>query len=243
MDKLDKNKIITVGYKYHEQSGSTFILAYVPVHTSFKGRSKKPVHEKDFYIVAWLPPNGRSLTTFREFSSYHSAYIHFMRMRNSDPPLELPYIRDYQQGKVYEWQWKHIRNFHARLSLKKANEIIETVSKEYGLRAPVLDFRKDRYQDYCFYETERHEIGGHKRLLNRGNLIHECAHLVDTHGDQNIFQTHGPSFVKNLVTLAAKHIPGNTENRLKKSAREAGLLGLPEEVHYVKPPRNPHSAK
>ncbi|MCB9990115.1 MAG: hypothetical protein H6867_01890 [Rhodospirillales bacterium] len=242
MEKIDKNKVITVGYKYHPQSGCTFILGFIPAHSESQGRRKKPVYVKDSYLIAWVPAGARSITAYREFDSYHSAYIYFMRMRNGDPPPELPYIRDYQQSRVYDWQWQAVKNYHSRLSLKAANEMIESICADYDLRAPVLDFRKDKYEGYCFYETERHEIGGHKRLLNRGNLIHECAHFIDTHGDQNIFQTHGPSFVKNFITLAATYIPGNTEKKLMKSAREAGLLGLPEEIHYVKPPRNPMSS-
>lgn len=240
MDKLDKNKLVIAGYKYHPQSGSTLILGFAPgkVRINDAG-AKKASYLNDGFVVAWVAPGQRNIQKYSAFDSYHMAHVYFMRMKDGDPPAELPYTRDYQQQKVYEWQWKHIKGYHQRISMRKAKAVVQKISDEFNLRAPALNFRKDRYDNYCFYEPEKHEVGGHKRLLNMGNIIHECAHLVDTHDDRNIFQTHGPSFVKNLIMLAAKHTDNNDLDRLMKSAKEEGLLGLPEEIHYVEPPDNP----
>lgn len=240
MDKPDKTKLVVAGYKYHPQSGATLIIAHAPGRLRINDAAhKKAQHINDGYVVAWVAPGQRYIGSYNAFDSYHAAHVYFMRMKDGDPPLENPYTRDYQQNKLYEWQWKNLKGYHKRLSMKKAKEIVRSISEEFNLHAPALNFRKDRYDTYCFFESERHEIGGGKQLLNLGNIVHECAHLVDTHADRNIFQTHGPSFVKTLIKLAAKYMDGNDEEKLLKSATKEGLLGLPEEIHYVEPPANP----
>ncbi len=239
MDKLDKDKLVIAGYKYHAPSGCTFIIAHAPGKVRFnKAGVKKPEYIKDGYIVAWVAPEGRQIRKYNAFDSYHYAHAHFMQFKDNDPPPKLPYIRDFQQQKVYDWENKNIKGSGARLSKRKAEAFVKTISEEFNLQAPGLNFRQDSSDEYCYFKTEKHEIGGHAQFLNMGFLVHECAHMVDTYAG-NVNVTHGPSFVKNLIDLADKYIKGNEKEKLLKSAKEAGLLGLPEEIHYVEPPPNP----
>lgn len=239
MVKIDRERLVIAGYQYHPHSGATFIIGYAPGAPRLGENDTSPVALQDGYIVGWIPPGRRNVEQYQIFNSYHYAYTHFIRQKDNTPPAEGPFVRDYQRQKVYEWQWKNIRGYFKRVSQKNAEKLVQSISDEFNLRAPDLRFRDDRYHDYCYFEAERHEIGGHKSLRNIGNLVHECAHMVDIHAERNIFSCHGPSFVEILIRLAAKHIPGNDEKKLRESARKAGLLGLPPEIHYAPPSCNP----
>jgi len=240
MERPDKYGCVVVGHKYHPQSQSSLVLAHVPgeLVTSAQGAAKR-TSITNGYVVAWVPQGQRYIDDYTPFESYHFAHAYFMAMKEGGPPPTVPFTRDSQKQSVYRWQWDNIKGYHNKISLEDAEKLVRSISEEFNLRAPGLDIRNNHTKKFIFFQQEKHTISGHPSMLTIGNIVHECAHLVETHANKNIYQLHGPTFVRTLAYLAGRYIEGNNEKELLQSAGYLGLLGLPPEIHYLEPPQSP----
>jgi hypothetical protein len=68
---------------------------------------------------------------------------------------------------------------------------------------------------------------GHKSL---SAVIHELAHAIDMEVNGNIWSHHGPSFVRTLITLAARYQYWHDEDALEEKARAAGIAIAPKNM-------------
>jgi hypothetical protein len=72
----------------------------------------------------------------------------------------------------------------------------------------------------------------HKEL---SAVIHEIAHAIDMQNNGNKWGSHGPSFVRTLITLAARYQYWHAPEALEEKARAMGIAIAPPHVVRTAP--------
>lgn len=214
----------------HWLSGARLILACT--------KDKKDGGEKK-WIVAWAGHWQKTLKDYDTFDGKDSAGLIFAAKKEASPPKIPALMRDWQRGKVYEWETKTFYGGSPKLTPGQMKHVVRRISEDFNMVAPRIHYKKPHpgHKDPTsyYYGHLNKILMRHKEL---SLVFHEVAHAIDGKLSGNKWSDHGPSYVRTLIRLAERYQIWHDPEKLEQSAIEHGILIAPESaVRHLPAPR------
>ena len=158
------------------------------------------------FFVFWAPADQKTITQYELTADFAAATSAYKQMKKDNaPPKEFPFSRDYQEDKIVEFNtW--VSRGSAKYNLPQMQNLTAQIVADFNMAAVDTDYKPDSEDNKLlgYAITSLNEIM--MRTRDMSILLHEMAHIIDTHVCGNDGINHGPSFMRVYMTLLSRYM-------------------------------------